>query len=105
SLSTLFPENNKNPASFCLPYRPTPHLYPSSTQHSMSRLSTGNPVDYQAFLGSSHTRLGDGVAAKAIRRCNPALARSRASPGEDPRVVPRAVRRPFSVVVLMMLGL
>src|SRR2546425_10766018 len=49
SLSTLFPENNKNPVSFCLPYRPTPHLYPSSTQHSMSRLSTGNPMDYQAF--------------------------------------------------------
>src|SRR3989442_10096403 len=56
SLSTLFPENNKNPASFYLPYRPTLHLYPSSTQHSMSRLSTGNPVDYQAC--KAHHTLG-----------------------------------------------
>src|SRR5213083_1697252 len=39
------------------------------------------PRGLSGFLGSSYTRLGDSVAAKAIRRCNPAPARPTASPG------------------------
>src|SRR5437867_2909910 len=39
------------------------------------------PRGLSDILGSSYTRLGDGVAAKAIRRCNTTPARSTASPG------------------------
>src|SRR6267154_6158748 len=48
-LYTLFPESNRNPNPSCPPYLPTHHLFPTSSQHLMNQLSTGNPVDYQAF--------------------------------------------------------